>query len=305
MRRNKKKLNIHTDIDSPNFFIRLIGKFIKIVELFSGKLALKLVTKLFCKPVKKRISTYQQKFYESGSNSLVSLNRYKINIWEQGKGKPVLLIHGWNNNAFNMRHIGNKLIKKGYKVIIPDLPCHGKSSGRFINQMEMGDAVQELLVYVKEKYGNFSLVTYSWGGTATLLALDQLQNKGVNLFPKNIISLALPTYSSAITDLFCKMLKLSSKLENGLLNNLSKMAMIDNRTLNEAFPLSFYKNLEQAQVLFTIIHDADDKVISIDNCEKFIEKYPNTDCLVTKGLGHLRIIKNVKVINEVVKKLSA
>jgi len=303
--KNKQKANMHTSIDKPNFMVKMVRLTIKIVNFFSSKLALRLVTKLFCKPIKKNISSYQEKFYNSGLNTIIDLNGYKVNVLEKGQGQPVLLIHGWNNNAFNMRHIAKELVSNGYKVIVPDLPCHGKSSGRFINQIQMGFALQELFVHIEKKYGNFNLVTYSWGGTVSLLALDQLQQKGISIKPKSITSLALPTYPGAITDLFCKMLQLSPKLQKGLLDNLEAMANTDNRSLKEAFPLSFYENIEKAQVKLTIVHDTDDRAIVIDNCEKFLSKYPETECVVTEGLGHLKIVKCPNVINNVLTSLSA
>jgi len=36
-----------------------------------------------------------------------------------------------------MRHIVEALVQNGYQVNMPDMPCHGRSSGTFVDQIEM------------------------------------------------------------------------------------------------------------------------------------------------------------------------
>lgn len=50
-----------------------------------------------------------------------------INYAEGGKGKPIILIHGWTNNWTGMVPVAKNLLP-GYRVIIVDLPGYGDSS---------------------------------------------------------------------------------------------------------------------------------------------------------------------------------
>jgi len=305
MKKKGEVINIHTNKDKPIVLVRLLRRGIKIGAYVSHKITLKIVEKLFCKPSKGKTSAYQKAFYSTGVNQTITVYKYKINVFSKGEGEPVLMIHGWNNRAYSLRHIANKLVTEGYKVIIPDLPCHGKSSGIFIDQIEMGYALQGVLSYVKKEYGDFKLITYSWGGTATLLAMDQLRKKGKAIYPQKIISLSLPTYPNAIMDLFCEMLDLSDKLKKGLEKKLIAIAKKDNRTLAEAFPIFLSETIEDNKFKLTIIHDEYDEAIAVDNCERFVKKFPKTNSVFTQNLGHIKILKAPEVMDCIVTNLSA
>ncbi|HPJ17464.1 MAG TPA: alpha/beta hydrolase [Candidatus Woesebacteria bacterium] len=61
----------------------------------------------------------------------VKIDDIEINYAEAGKGKCVVLVHGWTNNWIGMIPLGLELYKN-YRVIIPDLPGYG-DSGRLEN----------------------------------------------------------------------------------------------------------------------------------------------------------------------------
>jgi len=56
----------------------------------------------------------------------VKVGKIWINYVEKGRGKTIVLIHGWNNNWIGFVPVAKFLVKK-YRVIIPDLPGYGDS----------------------------------------------------------------------------------------------------------------------------------------------------------------------------------
>ncbi len=55
----------------------------------------------------------------------MKINDLKINYPIGGKGKPLLLMHGWLGTSYTSRKIAPKFVKEGNLVIIPDMKGMG------------------------------------------------------------------------------------------------------------------------------------------------------------------------------------
>lgn len=62
--------------------------------------------------------------YEHGN---VNINGVKIHYRIAGKGKPILLMHGWLGTSYTWRKVAPMFVKEGYQVIIPDMKGYGDS----------------------------------------------------------------------------------------------------------------------------------------------------------------------------------
>lgn len=57
----------------------------------------------------------------------IFFNNFEVSFKIGGKGKPFLILHGWESKSEKWEKVGELLIEKGFKVIIPDLPGFGKN----------------------------------------------------------------------------------------------------------------------------------------------------------------------------------
>jgi pimeloyl-ACP methyl ester carboxylesterase len=117
--------------------------------------------------------------FPKDSGYLSSFDGTKIYYEVRGKGKPVLLLHGFivNGNSWKRAALYTELLNAGYKVIVPDMRGNGKSdkphdSTAYDNDAEAKDMIQLMALLKINKY---SVVGYSRGSiiTARLLALDK------------------------------------------------------------------------------------------------------------------------------------
>ncbi len=113
------------------------------------------------------------------SNSFSSFDGIKIYYEVRGKGKPVLLIHGFisNSNSWKRTALYTDLLNNGYKVILLDMRGNGKSgkphdTAAYGNDAEAKD-IMKLMDLLKIKH--YSAIGYSRGSiiTARLLVLDK------------------------------------------------------------------------------------------------------------------------------------
>jgi esterase/lipase len=288
--------DIHTHEKAASFQLIMMRKYLRCMEAIHFKKAKQTTINLFCKPQASKIKKVHDEFYRSGKTIDVSSEGYDIKVWTKGNGPVVFVCHGWNSKGANMRHLIEKIIKEGFTVIVPDLPCHGRSGGKYVNQVQMSLVLKDLLIYFNGIQKIDYLVTHSWGGTATLLAMDE--ELGLDL--KRVISLSMPTQSEAISNLFKDILNLSPRLSKALDEELIDIALSADKKLNEVFPLGFKQVFDRGDTKYVLIHDQDDDIIPISDSRKLVEKYKHIDLLETKGLGHRRILRDERVQDMVV-----
>ncbi|MBL8020217.1 MAG: alpha/beta fold hydrolase [Leptospirales bacterium] len=60
------------------------------------------------------------------NSNRIQIGNIKVHFREQGKGEPVLLLHGWPTSSFLWRNI-MPIIATNHRVIAPDLPGFGES----------------------------------------------------------------------------------------------------------------------------------------------------------------------------------
>jgi len=94
-----------------------------------------------------------------------------------GEGKPLLILHGWESNCERWIEVAEPLSKKGFEVIVPDLPGFGKSdvlampwnTNRYIAWLEG---------FIKEiNLKDYHLLGHSFGGAlASKMAVKYPQN---------------------------------------------------------------------------------------------------------------------------------
>lgn len=113
------------------------------------------------------------------SGYYTSFDSTKIYYEVSGKGKPVLLVHGFivNSNSWKNAAIYKDLLKDGYKVILLDMRGNGQSDKPHNEEAYAHDAeakdITGLMTYLKIK--KYSVVGYSRGSiiTARLLLRDK------------------------------------------------------------------------------------------------------------------------------------
>lgn len=84
-----------------------------------------------------------------------------------GKGKPLLILHGWPSSSEKWIGIGKELAEHGFLVVIPDLPGFGSTPAP-ATPWSQGDYVQWMHEFVEalpEFKQEFYLLGHSFGGS--------------------------------------------------------------------------------------------------------------------------------------------
>lgn len=208
-----------------------------------------------------------------------------VKLYELGAGEPVLILHGWSGRASQMFFIAEEIVKAGYKAVLIDAPAHGDSSGIKSSLPEIVEVVKE----VARAYPPFkAVIGHSLGGIAGAKAISE----GVNA--ENLITISSPTEFEFILKRFCELMNCSDRIKRGIHSFVKSFIKRD----LESYAL---KNVGHSLKLPGLIfHDRDDKEAHFEQALLFDASWERGQLIPTEGLGHVRILRNKKVVTTIV-----
>jgi Serine aminopeptidase, S33 len=260
-----------------------------LLSLVSKRKAAQKALELFCTPQSRKNKPPSVIFDEAEKLKFelegIWVHGYR---WNHPKNKKVLIIHGFESSITNFDHFVQPLINKGYEVLAFDAPGHGSSGGNMIT----APLFAKMIITIHEKYGPIqSFITHSFGGLAISLALENI----VHDESYKVALIAPATESETAIDQFFHLLHLNGEVRkefNGLIAELGKHPA-------EWFSIRRAIKNTKAQILW--LHDEDDEQTPLSDALKVKnENLANVKFIVTKGLGHRRIYRDSKTVQDVV-----
>ncbi|WP_326594775.1 alpha/beta hydrolase [Streptomyces sp. NBC_01803] len=226
----------------------------------------------------------------------LTVNGKTVAVYRWGTGeRPVLLMHGWMSRASRWSPLVHALTERGYSPVAFDGPGHGESGGRGSDVVEFRDIARRL----QAEHGTFTaLIGHSIGGLSAFFALHG------GVAADRLVSLAAPADFDYLVQGF--------RAGAGL--GPWAAAELRRRIEHELFPgetdawarLSATYRPTRLTLPIMIVHDESDDVIGRDQSDRVIAAFGGqADLLVTKGLGHRRVLADPQVIEAVLDFASA
>lgn len=259
----------------------------QLLQKLSLRLATEFAYRLFVTPTNYELPEREEKMESEAVCKYIKIPkiRKKIRVLEYGKSdKKILLVHGWSGRSTQFSSIADELLKKGFMTISFDAPAHGKSDGKKAHLAMFIECILEL----EKTYGKFEVaIGHSLGGMAIMNSVKKgLQTeKAVIIGSGDVLSdifegfVTLLEFDPIITE------KLITKFEDkhGILSDYD-----------------VYKAAKTADIPVFVIHDRQDKEVPVSCAEHIHKHLPNGKLLLTEKLGHRRILRDKKVIEQIV-----
>lgn len=202
-----------------------------------------------------------------------------------GSGPVVVLVHGWGERAASLGAFVQPLVDAGYTVVGVDLPGHGASPGGRVNAFELADALRG----VCESFGEVhSVIAHSMGGMTALVAA------GGGMPAKSIVAIAPASRIDRAMEQFTAIFSMPPKAVAGL-----------RRLIGKRFGTDVWDRLSCRDIAASldlpalIVHDRDDPQVACADSVELAASWPGARIITTEGLGHVRILRDQKVIAEV------
>ena len=260
----------------------------RFLSLFSSKLVTLFAAKLFTTPIKHKIPKRELEMDENSMQENVfipSINK-EIVVYNFGNSdKKILLVHGWSGRGTQLYKIAEELLKSGFSTVSFDAPGHGKSAG---NSTIMIEFIESIL-FLEQKYGTFeAAIGHSLGG----ISLMNATRKGLKI--NYLVTIGSADIIKDIIDDFVGKLELKPKISDLLQNYFEKKF---DESMNS---FSAYLSAREIEIPVLIIHDNDDAEVSVKCAINIHKNLKNGQLMITKGLGHRKILGNEDVIEKVV-----
>lgn len=265
--------------------IRFTGKFL---QSLSPRLATKFATKLFTSPFKHKMPKREQHMdlESKQTRKIIPSIGKEIVVYEYGDStKKVLLVHGWSGRGTQLVKIADTLLKEGYSTVSFDAPAHGKAEGKTSNMSEFIDAVMLL----KEEYGPFeAAVGHSLGGMTLLNAVKN----GLDI--RRLVTIGSGDMVSDIALDFVRMLGLKDEISHSMKTSFDKRMGYDINSLSASIAAP------EANIPVLVIHDEEDKDVPLSAAKNILKNLPQGELVVTRGLGHRKILGDHNVIQKII-----
>jgi pimeloyl-ACP methyl ester carboxylesterase len=202
----------------------------------------------------------------------------------------VLVVHGWTSEASFMMAIAEYLRRRGFRVVLPDLPAHGLSPGRRTSLIDCAHAVRE----VAEALGPMSVVVaHSIGGLAALLAGGGGPPMP-HAYPFDAYALiAAPNRFRDVTRRFGAEQGLSDAAQRDFERRLEIIA--ERRT--EDF--TGERLLREAGRPALLLHARDDEEVPAADAEAMAATYADAGLSLHDGFGHRKILYAPPVVRAI------
>jgi pimeloyl-ACP methyl ester carboxylesterase len=268
----------------------------KTMQFFSTRWAAKLAWRWFLTPypfkIPKREIPFEQRFESATMFTHENGKRYPV--YQMGTGpKNILLIHGWAGRftqfgamiqAMEMQY---STLLEEYTITGFNAVSHRGAEGKRTLMPEIAACVLQ----VAQHLGEVDLaLAHSLGSNATMYAVQRL---GAPI--KRQILIAPPGRISAMVGLFCEAIGFNRTVHQKIVENLKAK-------FGEDFDLFSAPELAPSNTIPTLVfHDVNDKDTPISFGREVGEKMANGTYIETSGLGHRRILRDSKVIEQIMK----
>ncbi|MTG97989.1 MULTISPECIES: alpha/beta hydrolase [Myroides] len=262
----------------------------KTLQFFSIKLATRFAQNLFITPIKFKPPKREKEMLDKSISSVITVKALKkdICVYQYGTNKQAdkkaLLIHGWNGRGTQLVTIANMLMRQGYDIVSFDAPGHGKSPKTKTNLTEFMASAFE----VEQQFGPFDLVVgHSLGGMTTINCLKD------GLKAKKAVVIGSGDVVEDVIDEFVQQIELKP---------------IISTKIKERFESQFKQSMqsycvhlaaEKVNIPLLIIHDEDDADVHYKAAYQIKKHSPNSELMITKELGHRKILGDKKVIERI------
>ena len=250
-----------------------IGNILNITSFFSPKYASKKALNLFATPRKGRYTEKQRPIINSALFEELNYNNLDIATYRWvGKGKTILLAHGWESNTSRWEYLLEDLKAQDYNIIALDAPAHGRSSGKQFNAI----LYSEFINIAIKKFQPEVLVGHSVGGMASVFSMHNYKLPSI----KKMVLLGAPAHFTGVFDRYKTMMGYNTIISNGLDN-----IVLDrfNKTVDYFSVANFTKSIEAKGL---IIHDKKDRIIPYEDAQLIADSYINSEFISTTGFGH-------------------
>ncbi len=252
---------------------KIYGIFLNIYALFYPQKAAEKAFHIFCKVRKGKVLPHQEEFLNAAKDQRLQIAEHTIQTYRwKGSNDTVILIHGWESNAWRWHKLVENLKRKGYNIIAFDAPAHGYSTGTYLYVPLYAQILESII----QTYDPKHIIGHSVGGMTALYT--EYLNTAIKT--EKMVTIGSPSEFYEIITHFKHLLGFNNRVSKAL------GAYVFNRfgfTEKEFSSSRFVKTNTKKGLLF---HDKLDTIAPYHASKQVHESWKQSKLITTEGLGH-------------------
>lgn len=256
-------------------------------------LAARLAYRQLAKPPRGLVRDWQASLLGGSRSHRIPFGQGHLAAYEWGAGPTILLVHGWGSHATHMGKMIMPMVNAGYRVVAFDAPAHGASSGRSTDLVQFASAIAAVARWAGDLH---AVVAHSFGAS---MAMYACRDWGVR--PGRMVLMSSFDHCNWFVEAFAQHVGLTSGVKERVRQMLvrlyggrldwSRMAVTD--------------MVRAADFPMLVVHDDDDEEIPVEHGLALAKASPLAQFKGTRGQGHHLVVRNLEVLQHVLKFLSA
>ncbi len=213
------------------------------------------------------------------SATLVDVHGERLAAWSFGSGPTILLVHGWNGHAAQLRAFMQPLVEAGFRVVAFDQPAHGRSTGTRAHVVDFARAVEAIAARERP----VAIVAHSLGATGAALAVA----RGTRV--KRLALLAPPAEVPFFVRAAARRMGVSRQVADEMLELVA-------HELGDLDALDLRRVSLPAEVL--VMHDPEDREVPFEHGRAIAERSGRLDAPF--GAGHRGMLRDPQLVARIV-----
>jgi pimeloyl-ACP methyl ester carboxylesterase len=210
--------------------------------------------------------------------------------WRWGEGPRVLLVHGFEGGRGQFAAIIEALLARGLAAIALDAPAHGDSAGDELTVVKFIAAIERALARLGAAH---AVVGHSLGGAASLFTIAH--NGGAS----RLALISAPSSLKRQLRLFAEAVGLPKR------GAAAFIASVERQVGRPAADFDVRHIAGKLDLPLLLVHDQDDRQVPVSEAARTAHALPGAQLMVTRGLGHNRLLAHEPVVRAVVDFVSA
>ncbi len=208
-----------------------------------------------------------------------------------GRAVPtVLLVHGFEGNRAQFGAVIDALLARGFAVVALDVPAHGESAGRELTAVKFIAAIERTLQRLGPMH---AVIGHSMGGAMSLFSIAH-QGGAHHGGAGRVVLVSAPSGLQRELRRFAGAVGLSER------GTAAFIASVENRVGRPAADFDVRHIADKVDLPILLIHDQNDRQVPIAEAARVAHALPTAELMVTRGLGHNRLLADKAVVTAIV-----
>ncbi len=209
--------------------------------------------------------------------------------WRWGDNNPatpnVLLVHGFEGNRAQFGAILEALLARGLSVVALDVPAHGESLGNELTAVKFIAAIERTLDRIGPVH---AVVGHSMGGAMSLFSIAHRGGA------RRVALVSAPSSLKRELQRFAKAVGLSKRGARAFI------ASVEKQVGRPAADFDVRHIAGKVKLPVLMIHDQTDRQVPVAEAARSAHMLPAAEQIVTRGLGHNRLLADPAVVAAIV-----